>query len=418
MSRLDRLALAAGGCAVALLVAGSLASSASGAVEKGTVTGTVTGIGLDESDLSVTLNNGNNSYQTDVEDGVFSVKAKPGHYTVALAFDNGDDIYLYDEAVDVHVTSGATTTQDVGYSLVSGTVMLDGAAPTANQAWSLSVSTFAPGDEWSPNTGSVQPGGGYQVIVASDGTSTQRQLLAESYKSTWASEWYDGVGTRADATLVTFTPGTNKTIDFDLDKSATIQGSVKLPKGAGYVERTVMVFDEDGNQVGWADANRTGKYAVKGLASGSYFLSFARSSGPSLVAGAYYAGVSEADVASALPVDVSAGGLASLNPVTLSRGATITGTVVDKKGKARPKLRVVAVPTAETNSTRSANTNKKGVVKVTGLTTGSYRVYVWNTHFPRSGKCVAKKVKTVTVTGTKTLKLGKIEFKPKTSKTC
>lgn len=411
----SQMRLVLGACVGAVVIAATAAVPlvAGAAVEKGTVTGQVTGTGLDLTGYQAVVSNSRRSRSAPIEeDGSFSITGVPvGTYEAGL--------YLYDEDTgdevstrggELTVEAGTTTTHDIEYGLVHGTVTAGGNPFTRG-----SVSAFEADQQhgwtWAPIDSST---GMYELVVIVDGDD--RLFRAESYSRRWAGQYYDGVSELSEATPVPVAVDDDLTIDFDLPRAVVVKGTVaNFPHGATWIDKSVRMSTLDGDDVGWGGIGRTGAFRVSPVPPGDYLLSFARSSGPALTMGTLFQGIAEKNAADATVVEVSGDGTVELPPVSAKRGATITGTIVDRSGAGRRDLRVVAVPTDHTISTRSAWTVRSGAFRITGVGPGTYRVFVWNGQYPTPGarSCTEKRIGTVTVRDGGTRKVGRETFTAK-----
>lgn len=372
-------------------------SSAWGA-DPGSVTGHVQGAGFVVSDLTVSIGYGSWSVHPDAT-GDYSVTGVPaGTYPVQLAFES-DTEYYTDEAGWVTVAAGTSTTKDIDYTAVQGTVTGDG-APVAN----VNVDAYAPGD---PGDGPAEytltdAAGAYRMLVVADGYD---HFINFNAGVGWVSEYFDDAATVASATAVPYSASAVSVADAELARSATLRGHLTLPAGATAADRTVHVFSADTREVvEQSYVPRSGDYRVRGLAPGSYILSFGRASGIALAPGTYYRSVSEgAGSGSAQALTVSTGEIKILQSTTISKasGGSLAGKIYKlSNGKRIPRanLRMVAVPVDGSGSatlgvtpldkvsTRSAITKRDGSFVITGLSPHKYNVYVWNSSYPIPGE--------------------------------
>jgi uncharacterized repeat protein (TIGR01451 family) len=259
-----------------------------------------------------------------------------------------------DESTVVEVTPGShqtdvDATMRIGGS-ISGLVVDDEGDPVDDVEVEISI-------------------GDWTTVVDTDETGRYvvDHLLPGSFLVTFQAQgfltqYYDGVSNEDEATLVAVGDEEESTnIDAALDRGASISGTLT---------------DADGNGIdrGWATAEgpvwtevRTrsdGTYTLSGLTPGEYVVSFTgRGSLPE-----YFDDVT--DVEDATPVSVEADGSVTGIDASLSRGATISGTVTDEDG-----LPVAGVRVDADGPTWSWTTSgPDGRYTVSGLVAGEYRL--------------------------------------------
>ncbi len=135
-------------------------------------------------------------------------------------------------------------------------------------------------------------------------------------------------------------------------------------------------------------ANRRGNYSIRGLAAGSYRVTFNRLSGMSQRAAQFYSDVPEnAGSAEATPVELAEDDVAMGIDASLDWGGRLTGRLVDDSGNPLKCFVQAVDPRTATRSnpghsglahlvTRSDLTNSKGQFAITGLGTGDFLVRV------------------------------------------
>ena len=127
----------------------------------------------------------------------------------------------------------------------------------------------------------------------------------------------------ADATAIAVSTGSNVSgIDATLANGGTISGTVHNSSSTALPDVEVDVYDENGYHNGGACTDASGGYAVTGLATGQYTVTFTPV-GDCGDAGAYL----EAQYHSGATVSVSAGATAGGVDVQLASAGSISGTV-------------------------------------------------------------------------------------------
>jgi 5-hydroxyisourate hydrolase-like protein (transthyretin family) len=275
-------------------VTGKDAGLAAGA----TITGTVVADG-DSSPLSgveVTAVTAEGSYEhsaaTD-ESGRYTIgNVKPGEYTLQFRDWSNDhasewwnDHTLAASADYFAVATGETVSgKDAGLAraaTISGTVTVAGA--TLPDGTSGQVRAYdANGD--SIGSASTDDSGDYTIGNLAAGSYT---LKFSAWEADAFSEWWQNQPSRDTADPLTVAAGDTLTdIDADLEKSATISGTVSGDgaPGGGLAGADVWVFDADGNQVEYARTDKNGDYTVSNLRAGAVSLQFSAPTGANFLA--------------------------------------------------------------------------------------------------------------------------------------
>jgi len=213
--------------------------------------------------------------------------------------------------------------------------------------------------------------------TASDGTYTVSGLATGSYKvsfvpgGNYAPQFYDGKASLAAADPVAVTAGsTTSGINAALAAGGQITGTVtdaSTSSPVGNVE--VDVYDSSGSLVAYAQTASDGTYAVSGLATGSYKVSFVPGGN---YLPQFYNG--KASLAAADPVAVTAGSTTSGINAALAAGGQITGTVTDASTSAPVAGVFVQAYDSGGNPVASTQTASDGTYTIAGLATGSYKV--------------------------------------------
>ncbi len=195
-----------------------------------------------------------------------------------------------------------------------------------------------------------------------------------SNNSNYLPEWYDGKPDMDSADPVHVVDGSvTPDINASMQPGGQISGTVTaadtgLPLHSVYV----YAYDENGGNVSGSVTDANGDYLISKLPTGDVYVGFFPSAHPDYLQ-QYYNG--KPDLASADPVHVNQGSLTGGIDAALARGGQITGQVTaDDTGL---PLQDVQVSASEQNGylTKYAEVDANGVYTVSGLLTGSYRVY-------------------------------------------
>jgi carboxypeptidase family protein len=153
--------------------------------------------------------------------------------------------------------------------------------------------------------------------------------------------------------------------------TGAISGTITAEGGGGLPDMCVEAFDSAGTGYG-ASADPSGDYTLGGLATGSYRVSLYPCTTTSTYVGEYYNDkptFNQADL-----VSVTDGQTTSGINAALGHGGAITGSVHNQSGDPLAGICVVV------DAGGSAETQIDGTYSVTGLRTGSYKVYFSDCH--------------------------------------
>lgn len=255
--------------------------------------------------------------------------------------------------IDAHLEEGGSVTGHVS-------------VPDGQNPQSVSVVASPPGGA-----------GGVSALVDADGDYRLVGLPTGEYvvefvawESGLMTEFWDGASSRAEATPVHVVVGEETAgIDAALELGGTLAGTVTVPAGHDVTQTSVFVSDDTTGVRTYGYPAADGSYAVGGLPTGSYEVSFT-SSDPDLV-GEYWPGVYSWSAAQ--PVDVTRGAVTGGIDVSLDRGGTISGAVTVPDGFAPTAVSVTASESSV--GARQAEVAVDGTFRVRGLAPGSYRVH-------------------------------------------
>ena len=265
----------------------------------------------------------------------------------------------------VVVETGKITSGLVDYLHVAGAISGRVTDAAGQGLANVSVTTY--GTEWWH---------GRAATTGSDGTYIVTGLVEDTYgvcftraagtsPTGYLDECYDnqppynpdGTRTPVPVTLGQISSG----IDAALEAAGAITGRVTDGNGVPLADVAVSLYDRD-TLVDYTDS--TGSYAIKGLATGSYFLCF---DGSQVTSAAAPYGYTNSCDAGGVYADVTAGQVTTLNERLDAAGA-IGGTV---RGDDGPLAGVwVRVTNSSYTVARYASTDWNGSYRVTGLPPG------------------------------------------------
>ena len=186
-------------------------------------------------------------------------------------------------------------------------------------------------------------------------------------------EFYDDKPTQAAADPVTVSSGQTTTgIDAALASGGRVTGTV-TEEGTGNPVSGVCVFAENpttGAELGFANPDGAGTYAVEGLPTGNVKIEFNPCGLGAWVTEFYN---DKPDLSSADPVSVTAGSTTSGINAQLVAGGTITGSVT---GPSNQPVEGICVEANRTDGSGSglATTDPNGDFEISGIPAGSYDV--------------------------------------------
>lgn len=271
------------------------------------------------------------------EDGTYDLQLAPGSYR--LGFDAGDNVDVYEYYNNHYTLSSANTLVVASGAVLSGrNVQLAKGAkitgtvkvPSGTKAVSVQVVTSA---------GAVAAGGTARPTATANTLSYSIGGIAAG---TYRVEFARASGGANHAPLLGAAPTMNR--------------PTTTPKRP-----------------------TTSKEAVTALSQGTYSSSVivARSSMPSLVEGQFYNGVPESKGASAANrFSLALGQSKTAVNATMRTGSTITGYLLDGSGAPMSYCQVTAYTADGSLVGRSAAVGTDGGFRITGLSTGAYRIAV------------------------------------------
>ncbi len=197
-----------------------------------------------------------------------------------------------------------------------------------------------------------------------------------SYRSRYAIQYYSGARTAAEASLISLAPlpAVREGVDASLEVGGAIEGVVTAPGGTPL--RGVEVCAVEGGRgvsVGCAETDAAGAYALGGLSPGVYKVGFWGRGASAEYAPRYYGGGTT--LPQATPVSVPVGTTVAGIDETLTKGATVTGTVAAAAtGAALEGEPVCVFAITAVTPTQCTYSGLGGAYRLIGLPAGSYQV--------------------------------------------
>ena len=283
------------------------------------------------------------------------------------------------DGTPVGVTVG-TTTSGINFTLavggtITGKVMDAGTeAPLANIPVSAYSASNPRGDQ--VGQGWTNASGSYAI----NGLATGTYFVITSNGNPYRDELYDNLPCQGgcdvtDGTGVSVTAGaTTGGINFALDRSVVISGTVRNEAGAPIASVVVMVLNATGAAAGQAVTDASGSYSVPFLEPGSYYV---RTLDALPYLGQLYEGKPCSPsclVTSGTLVTVSLNHTASGIDFSVSTAGSIAGNV--RQGVAGPPLADVQVTVFNASGAwaGSSTTDASGTYAVNGLAPGTWYV--------------------------------------------
>ena len=265
------------------------------------------------------------------------------------------------EATPVPVTNGAATA-GINAALQPGGQIMGKVTDSSTKIGIVGASVCAAGST-GLRCATTGAGGEYTIV----GLATGEYTVVFSYSANYLTQYYNGKATAEEANRVPVTAGaTTAAINAALHPGGQIAGKVTdASTNSAVVGASVCASGSAGLRC--ATTGVTGKYTIKGLATGEYTVLFSSSAN---YLSQYYDGKPTA--AEATPVSVTAAATASEINAALQPGGKITGKVTDAStGEAVAEASVCAGGSAGLGC---ATTNSAGEYTITGLDTGEYTV--------------------------------------------
>ena len=222
--------------------------------------------------------------------------------------------------------------------------------------------------------------------TASTGSYAMRGLTEGTYRvafydrsQTYLDEFFDDKRDFDAADSIEVIGGaTASGIDAQLTRASKVAGTVTSDAGEPLRHIWVAAYRSDGDG-GWeylsdASTDAAGRYAVRGLAAGTYRIGFFDYSRPGQWASEYFDNA--ISIFEARNVPLAAEGTATVD-VSLSPGGSIAGTARDSSGAAAALTSVAAYRDSEQGTwtyVADATTDETGAYRLSGLATGAYRL--------------------------------------------
>jgi protocatechuate 3,4-dioxygenase beta subunit len=194
---------------------------------------------------------------------------------------------------------------------------------------------------------------------------TSGSYAVEFYASEHITEWYNNANSADTADPVAVTQGQSTSgINAQLTRGGSISGTVRNADG-GSVSYTELALYRGREFVGWREAGSDGRYTFWNLPAGSYTLHV---DGRGEWLGQWWN--NKPDQASADPIPLGAGQSLTGKDFTLTRGASISGTVKDSNGQ--PVEGYVKLTDADGDYETDSWIDGEGAFRVSGLRAGTY----------------------------------------------
>jgi 5-hydroxyisourate hydrolase-like protein (transthyretin family) len=390
------------GTAVSVTIGATISGVNFGLAVGGGITGTVTdaGTGAPLSGVSVSVYNSSGSSMGSVStntSGVYTTSGLPaGTYYVRTSNYLGflDELYnnlpcpggrcTVTSGTGVGVTAGATT-GGINFGLatggrISGTVT---DATTGAPLQNVEVDIYNSSGSY-VTYGYTDASG---VYASGTGLPTGTYYLRTYNSQGYLDELYNNILCASSCTItsgtgVSVTIGaTTSGVNFGLAMGGNITGAVwDAATGAPLSGVTVNVYNASGSSMGSVSTNTSGVYSRNGLPTGTYYVRTSNSLG---YIDELYDNLpcpnGSCTVTTGTGVSVTAGATRGGINFGLAVGGGISGTVSDAVTGAPLSGVSVYVYNASGNYMGSVATNASGVYTKTGLATGTYNLWTYNT---------------------------------------
>lgn len=278
-----------------------------------------------------------------------------------------NDHIAYAAADNVSVASSSATTGvnavlSMGGS-VSGVVSdFSGTGIQGVKVRAYEMSTSAHGSAITDADGKYEvtglPSGNYQI----DFTASRTELIGETYNDHVLYADLDAV----HVTAPTMTTDVNAV----LQRGGLISGTVADSSGTGIQGVYVSSYESSSFQINQTVTDANGRYALTGLASGTYFIDF------ETVETGYIFEIYDGkhSIYEAEGIAVTAPNATTNIDAILEKGASISGTLVNSSGAGIFNARVTAYDASSQRFIASTHSDCNGNYTLTGLPSGSYKI--------------------------------------------
>ncbi|HEY3057214.1 MAG TPA: carboxypeptidase regulatory-like domain-containing protein [Thermoanaerobaculia bacterium] len=309
--------------------------------------------------------------------GAYSLVLPPGNYKIAAYDDAGAfapaffrDRTNFAEADIVTVTAGRSTGADLFLQLgarVSGTVTNSSGAPVAN---AIVIAFSATGSFVTFTTADAN--GAFMLTIA---PGTYR-FVAVDNSFTYAAGFLGGASSFESSPPISLAAGQVRSdLSFRLERGGLVAGRVvDATTGAGIAGITVAAYNPDGTQRTFVTTDANGGYVLL-LPSGNFKIA----AFDSLLVYATQFYPQQISFAQAPWISIAVGQTTSLQPLMLSKGGHVSGTVSDQLTAAPVKGALVAAYAADGSLVATATTSEAGAYRLV-LTPGAYRLVAFDPH--------------------------------------
>jgi uncharacterized surface anchored protein len=310
-----------------------------------------------------------------------SYKVRYSAYTVSalgLTTEWYNDKSDFSNATPVTVIAGQTTPLDD--ALLSAGGSISGVVTDAsgiNKIQGVVVYAYNSSNNWQSAT--TNSNGAYTIAGLTTGNYT---VYFGAFNTSYISVWYNNKQTQVQADLVSVSaPSNTSNINALLESGGDISGKVTIGSSAGpavagawinVCDSSSTVCDSSSSTWrGFAKTAADGSYRVSGLPSSeNYKVQFFEKTVSNAGAGVMQFYNNKQDISSADSVSVGATGINAV-----FAGATIAGTVTDINSIGIANVTVAAYDSNGNTVATSMATQADGKYTISGLVTGSYKLY-------------------------------------------
>lgn len=305
----------------------------------------------------------------------------PGNYVVRFS-DCNTSTYAteyYDDSPDAAGADPVPVAREQDVTAINATLQQNGSitgtvtGPADEALQNICAVAIDAGDQ-EVSTGTTDADGDYEIAGLAPGS--YRVHFVDCADGAFVDEYYDDEPSLEAATPVTVQAGqAHAGVDAELASAGSITGTVSGPGGAPVAGVCASALNADGQELAMGGTDESGTYFINHLSPGLYRVIFrdCGTGGASLATEFYdnsptYAGAEEVAVQEGLQTeDVNA---------QLAAGGSISGDVTAEGGDPAADVCISAFPAADAIfPVATTNTMGDGSYTLTGLATGSYKLY-------------------------------------------